>query len=300
MARSDSFEMTTERQCIPQKGESPGHRNTEISNGLAVRLAAAEEAARQDRKRIAEYELLVKGFASLPPTFVGKLINKLSVEEIIGLLKQVPAFIEPLKHWSEQYFKSAERLDIVQDVQRLEALGVKRESMAIAMTAICFSPFFDKPFAQLGDKRKRRERAKRLLIPLPDLHDLAKEFGQPPALVAQKIPNPSRIIAELKFLSSMLSWGEFIYDSLGANHLLEVSKFALASLVHDATGRFLDREVSYLICVALNDYNYDENRHRVWRINNYDRLQQKVPIVTRILIALNTVVTVDKPLEVTT
>jgi len=32
--------------------------------------------------------------------------------------------------------------------------------------------------------------------------------------------------------------------SLGANHLLEVSKFGLASLVHQSTGKFLDRIVA--------------------------------------------------------
>jgi hypothetical protein len=94
----------------------------------------------------------------------------------------------------------------------------------------------------------------------------------------------------LKLLSAIFELGEFTYESLGVNHLLEVSKFALASLVRETTGRYLDRLVSNLISAALNDYDYDENRHRIWRIDNYERLQQSVPIVTGILVALNTVI----------
>jgi hypothetical protein len=95
--------------------------------------------------------------------------------------------------------------------------------------------------AQFGDKRERVQRAKRLLVPLPELSALASMFGDIPALVSQKMPNPSLITSDLKLLSALFELGEFTYDSLGANHLLEVSKFALASLVHETTGQYLDR-----------------------------------------------------------
>jgi hypothetical protein len=109
-------------------------------------------------------------------------------------------------------------------------------------------------------------------------------------LISRKIPNPSNIISELKLLSSIFDWGEFIYDSLGANHLLEVSKFGLASLVRETTGKFLDRAVANLIGGALDHPRYDETGHRVWRIDNYRRLEQNMPIVTRFFVALNNVV----------
>jgi hypothetical protein len=282
--------MTANGQDSPRNAGTSAPLDEEIPDDLRVRLALAEDALREDRKRMANYAQMVALFESVSPSDASQLLRGLSVQLIANFLSQIPQFSSSLTLWSEEYFKSSDSCGIAQDVRRLESLGVRREPMAVAMQAIKFSPFLDKSFSALGDKRKRRQRAKRLLGPVQDLRDLAKLFDDPPALVFRHIPDPSKIACELEFLSSSLSWGQFVYDSLGANHLLEVTKFGLASLVHEITGKFLDREVSYLICVALGDDGYDETRHRVWRIANYQRLQRNVPIVTRLLLALNSTV----------
>jgi hypothetical protein len=285
--------MTSTRQDAPQRSESRVPRGTELSNDQAARIAAAEEAARKDRKRILQWEQIVAMLSLLSPSDVGQALNTFSVDEVVNFLRHCPNLRDQVTYWSEQHFESLKRPDIVQDVLRLESLGVRREPIAIAMKVIKFSPFIDSYFDQLGDKRERQRRAKRLLAPLPELSDLAKTFGDIPPLASQEMPNPAKIISELKLLSSMLSWGDFLYDSLGANHLMEVSKFGLASLVHEITGMFLDGAVANLIGAAL-DRRFDKTAHRVWRINNYERLQQNMPIMTRVLIALNVLVSPPK------
>jgi len=276
------------RSAVPDK---------DIPDDLRARFALAEEASREDRRLMSEYSQVAAFFAAVSPSDVSMFLNRFSTEGIANFLSQIPQLSDSLTVWSEHYFKSSDKSCVAEDVHQLETLGVRRESMSVAMQAIKVSPFLDKSFAELGTKRKRNQRAKTLLAPVQELRDLAKLFGDPPALISRGIPNPSKIACELELLSSMLSWGQFIYDSLGANHLLEVSKFGLASLVHETTGRFLDREVSYLVCVALDDYNYDETRHRVWRNDNYQRLQQHVPIVTHLLVALNSVAAKQKPAQ---
>lgn len=285
-----SIEMTSEKQNTPPISEGAEGNQTEQTTKQAVRAAAAEHAARKDRDRRLRYEKLVAFLTALSPRDVGQFLNAFSNQQLVSFLGQVPELPDFLTVWSVQYLQSLNRSDIVQDVLRLESLGVRREPIAMAMKAIKLSPFVDNSFGQLGDKRTRQRRAKRLLAPVSDLRDLAKAFGEPPALISQNIPDPARIISELEILSSMLSWGDFLYDSLGANHLLEVSKFGLASLVRETTGKFLDSTVANLIGAALDHHRYDETGHRVWRIDNYQRLQQNAPVVTRILTALNALV----------
>jgi hypothetical protein len=287
--------MTSDKQNTPSIPEGdPEANETERTVKRAARIAAAEEAARKDRKRILGYEKLVGFLSALSPRDIGRFLNAFSNEQLVVFLGQIPELPDFAMHWSVQYLQSLNRGDIVQDILRLESLGVRREPIAVAMKIIKFSPFLDNSFDKLGEKRTRQRRAKRLLAPVPDLRDLAKAFGEPPALISQNLPNPAKISVELKMLSSMLSWGAFLYDSLGANHLLEVSKFGLASLVRETTGKFLDRSVANLVGAALDNHRYDETGHRVWRINNYERLQQNVPIVTRVFIALNAVFSLPK------
>lgn len=283
--------MTNKKQSAAETRGTHVPPDLEMSDGLAARLALAEEAALKERQQISLYEFLVALFDTLPPSYIKQALSGFSAETIANFLRQIPEFSDLVTYWSNQYFESSNRPDIESDVERLQSLGVRRESIAIAMMLIKFSPSFDNSFAQFGDARERRQRAQRMLAPVTDLRDLAKLLGDIPPLVSDRIPNPSRIASELKLFASILDWGEFIYDSLGANHLEEVSKFGLASLVYERTGKFLDRAVGNLVWAALGRRRgYDETRHRVWRVNNYKRLQQNVPVLTQLLIALNAVV----------
>jgi hypothetical protein len=281
--------MTKKQQHAPEVRAGTAPRDPTISNDLAARLAFAEEAALKDREQALRYEQFVGFFGALPPSYIKQALSGFSAETIASFLRQIPELPGLVTHWTEQYFESLNRPDLVPDLQRLQSLGVRREPVAIAMMVIKFSPSFDNAFAQFGDSRERRQRAQRILVPVADLRDISKLIGDIPPLISDRIPNPSRIASELKFLASIFDWGEFIYDSLGANHLEEVSKFGLASLVYEKTGMFLDRAVGNLIWAALGRHGYDETRHRVWRIDNYERLQQNVPMVTQALTALNAV-----------
>jgi hypothetical protein len=104
---------------------------------------------------------------------VRRQVNTISIEGIVSFFSQIPEFQDSLGYWGEHYFESLKRPEIEQDVPRLESLGVRRESTAIGMATIKLSPIFDNSFAQFGDKRERKQRAKKLLTPLPELNDPA-------------------------------------------------------------------------------------------------------------------------------
>ena len=258
---------------------------------IAAKIASGKEAARKDQERIEHWERIADFLDTLSPSVVRGFLNEIPIDCIEAFLNGIPGLYDSLVSWGNDYFTFLGRPEIENDVQKLASLDVRGETIALGMRLVGLSPVFDNKFAQLGDKRERERQAKRLLVPVPDLELLSKFLGELSGFGYQDVPNPLKIIAELKLLSSIFSWSEFVYDSLGANHLLEVSKFALASLVHEMTGTFLDREVGKLINAALNrpEYDYDETLYRVWRNDNYSRLQERVPIVSRIFIALNSV-----------
>jgi hypothetical protein len=180
---------------VPLKSGNSVPREAEISSDLAARIAFAEEAAREDRDRMLRNEHFVAFLAGFPPAQLGQLFNGFPPEGIANLLKGIPKLPGLTTRWAEQYFEFLNRPDIGQDIERFESLGVRKEPIAIAMIAIKFSPMFDNIFAQFGDKRERVQRAKRLLVPLPELTTLANMFGDLPALLSQKVPNPSLIIS---------------------------------------------------------------------------------------------------------
>lgn len=267
----------------------PSSTEESSSARLAAKIAAGDAAARRDQERIRIWEKLAEFLDTLPPSAIGSLLNTIPVELVDAFLRRVPELHDGLISWGDDYFNSLKRPDIEAEVRRLEALGVRRETTALGMRFVGCSPVFDNTFAQLGDKRERERQARRLRGPIAELELLSNFFGELRGFGYEDIPNPRKIVAELRLLSSLFSWGEFVYDSLGANHLLEVSKFGLASLVRETTGNFLDREVGKLVNAALkrHDYDYDETAYRVWRNTNYVRLTNSMPIVTRVFIALN-------------
>jgi hypothetical protein len=256
---------------------------------------SAKESAGAER-----YEMAAAFFASIPPREANKWIEKTFSQEQLVLAMSQGLSDHPdslLGQWSELFLKSFDSFYIKPDIERLVSLGVRPQTIALAMTGIKLSQQFDGMFGQFGDKRTRQRRAKALLAPLPVLLDLANLIGElPPELpAADEFPRPAKIISDLKFLSSIFGWGDWLYEFLGANSLFEVSRFAFASLVREVTGKFHDREVASLTGAALRAAIYDENRHRVWRITNYKRLHGNFPIATRLLLALNIAVSQPKP-----
>jgi len=109
--------------------------------------------------------------------------------------------------------------------------------------------------------------------------------GMPDGL--SKIPSLEATTNGVKHYALMLTWGEPIYDFIGANSIVELAKYALAGLVKSKTGKFHDREVSELTGAALQKSDYDETAHRVWRIRTYARLDKSFPIASRLLHAFD-------------
>jgi hypothetical protein len=288
MKNKEQAALTSSQNTPPQKAKTHAAR--------AGNLPAPE--TKKDPPSSAPADLLPTFFASVSPRKAGEWLKKVTPQQLVFILSQMrsgPGSDSMFIEWSRLHLQSFESFNIESDIERLVDLGIRRETIAMAMMAIKLSPQFDGMFGALGDKRTRRRRARTLLSPVPVLQDLEALFGKAPdELPTDKVPNPTKLISELRLLSSMFTWGEWLYEFLGANSLFEISRFALASLVFEVSGKFLDREVSNLVGASLRDYDYDENRHRVWRISNYERLQRNVPIATRVLVALNTVVTQSK------
>jgi hypothetical protein len=291
--------MTKQKQRTLQTSKTPVADEAERSSEIPVPHETGQSSAKRALKAEG-YEMAAVFFTSMPPREAKKWVDEtFSVEQIVLAMSQGLSN-DPdslLNQWGQLFLQSFNSFNIKPDTERLVSLGVRPQTIAIAMMGIKLSLQFDRMFGQFGDKRTRRRRARALLAPLAVLEELANLMGElPPELpAADKFPRPAKIISDLKFLSSALGWGEWLYEFLGANSLFEVSKFALASLVREVTGKFHDREVSSLTAAALRNDEYDETRHRVWRISNYKRLQGSVSIATRLLVALNMVVSQSKP-----
>lgn len=253
----------------------------------AGRPSADEWLKGSPREQVFEF------FNSVPPHKAAELLHAmLPREQLVFFLAQT--FSDPdlklwLAQWSERYLNPFGSF-IEQEMERLTGLGITRDTLALAMRAISLSRQIDAGFSELGDRRARHRRAETLLKPVPVLQDLATMFGTiPDEVPGAKLPNPAQIITDLKLLSSMWHWGEWLHEFLGGNSFFEVSRFALASLVCEVSEHFLDSEVSCLISAAIDDADYDENRHRVWRINNSERLRENTQMATCLLLALNEV-----------
>jgi hypothetical protein len=271
---------------MKQKRSDPIALTAENSQGVAPSPPDDSGGIRAASERLVE-EL----FLSTSPRDWGKTLNDaVSVEELVQVFEQTdPRSRATVAQLGEKYFQSFKSYNIERDVERLEKSGVKRSTLTLAMFAIGLSKQFDDAFRQFGDKRTRDRQKRTLLAPIPVLREMTKLFGEQPVNSVPNTPHPAKAISQLETLAAMPSWGEKVYEFFGTNSLYEVSRFALASLVYEITGKYLDREVSSLTAAALHADDYDETRHRVWRITNYERLQATVPIATRLLLAVNKV-----------
>jgi hypothetical protein len=243
------------------------------------------------RPQTTSVQLIEESLLSTSPREWGKALNDTaSVGELVQCFERLDRHSRIVAaQIGEKFLQSFKKFNIDRDIERLEKLGVKRSTLTLAMFAIGLSKQFDDAFKEFGDKRTRDRQKRALLAPIPALRDMKKLFGELPDESMPNTPHPAKAISELEMWAAMPSWGEKVYEFFGTSSLYEVSRFALASLVYDTTGKYLDREVSSLTAAALHADDYDETRHRVWRVSNYKRLQATVPIATRLLIAVNKV-----------
>lgn len=178
-----------------------------------------EQPSEKETLKADRYEMATAFFASMPPYEANKLVNEtFSLDQLVLAMSQVlsndPDLL--LNKWSPSYLQSFNSFNIKPDIERLVSLGVKPQTIAIAMMGIRLSLGLDGMFSQFGDKRTRRRRARTLLAPLPVLEELANMMGElPPELpAADKFPRPAKIISDLRFLSLSLDWGEWLYEFL--------------------------------------------------------------------------------------
>jgi hypothetical protein len=275
-----------------KQGKSTSPEQAKADGGSASKVSSFVEELKCSPEK-----LLTELFGS--PMRIRGALNTVSLQELIsGFSTKISKdHNSPLRMWTRSVLKGLESFHISSDVERLATFGTRPETLAIAMMVIRVSRQFDGMFSEFGDKRIRHRRLKALLTPIPVLEELGRMFGDvsPELRESRYFPYPARVISDLNNLSYLCRGGEWLSEILGAKCLFEVSRFALASLVHDVTGKFRDREMSKLTGAALLDYDYDENRHRVWRIDNYKRLNESIPIATRLLVAFNTVVSQSDP-----
>lgn len=227
---------------------------------------------------------------SLPPDIeeMRSRLTEISVFELtealvsIGLRKG-----GKFSRWTERRLDLLKEFHIAADIQRLVDLGINKETLGVALMLINMAPAIDYLFKDLfGNKRTRQQNARSLVTAVMVLESMSKLVpGMPDGL--NKIPSLEATINGVKHYALMLTWGEPIYDFIGANSIVELAKYALAGLVKNKTGKFHDREVSALTGAALQKSDYDETAHRVWRIRTYERLDKSFPIAPRLLHAFD-------------
>ncbi len=189
--------------------------------------------------------------------------------------------------WMEWRLDLLKEFHIAADIQRLVDFGINKETLGVALMLINMAPAIDYLFKDLfGNKRTRQQNARSLVTAAAVLESMSKLVpGMPDGL--NKIPSLEATTNGVKHYALMLTWGEPIYDFIGANSIVELAKYALAGLVKNKTGKFHDREVSALTAAALQKSDYDETAHRVWRIRTYKRLDKSFPIAPRLLHAFD-------------
>lgn len=189
--------------------------------------------------------------------------------------------------WTEFRLGLLKDFHINADIQRLVGWGINKETLNVSLLFINLAPALDYFFKDMfGDKRARLRNARSLETAAAVLENMSKLVPGIPDTFG-KIPSLDSTANGVKHYASMLVWGETIYEFIGANSIVEVTKYALAGLVKNKTGKFHDREVSALTGAALQKFDYDETAHRVWRIRTYGRLEQSFPIAPRFLHAFD-------------
>lgn len=190
-------------------------------------------------------------------------------------------------NWTEFRLGLLREFHITADIERLVKWGINKETLNLSLFFINLAPALDYFFKEMfGDKRTRRRNAKSLETAAAVLESMSKLVPGMSGTLGT-IPNLDTTANGVRHYAAMLTWGEKIYEFVGANSIEELAKYALAGLVKSKTGKFHDREVSALTGAALQKFDYDETAHRVWRIRTYTRLEKSFPIAPRFLHAFD-------------
>jgi hypothetical protein len=228
--------------------------------------------------------------SGLPP-FIEELRSRLTEVSVFELSQAMVASgvrkHDKFSKWMESKIALLEEFNITPDLQRLVNLGINRETLGIALILIHMAPNLDHFFKKIfGDKRTRQRSARSLVTAAGILDSMNKLVPGGPDSIG-KIPSIETTMVGVKHYALMLTWGEPIYEFIGAHSIVELAKYALAGLVKSKTGKFHDREVSALTGAALQKLHYDETAHRVWRIRTYKRLDKSFPIAPKLLHAFD-------------
>ena len=216
----------------------------------------------------------------------------IGLEQIIKALRKQGISRSPsaIAIWERLLEQLNRNFHIAKDIEKLERSGLRKETLLGCLFPMRFAVGIDHFLKQaFGDKKQRRRYRKLLLAPIPVLSQVAELIGPTDEKDTLGIPSPKGLIKGLEQYASMMSWGETVYESIGTNSLSDVARYALAGVTKRVTGKFLDREVSALTGAALGDYDYDETRHRVWRIRTFQKFERQLGIVPTLLQAFNQV-----------
>src|SRR5258708_4560568 len=125
-----------------------------------------EQPPQKAAPKAAPYDMAIAFFASIPPREANKWIDKTFSQEQLILAVSQGLSNDPdslLGQWSQLFLKSFDSFYIKPDIERLVGLGVRPQTIALAMTGIRLSLQLDGMFCQFGDKRTRLRPANALL-----------------------------------------------------------------------------------------------------------------------------------------
>jgi hypothetical protein len=260
---------------IPNRANRPANRDQNV--GEETSSQASDESPFEVFAGSAK-----EAIAALNKAPLGKLVEILNAAGV----RPHPAFTQA----AEERLQMLEPFQTRPDYQRLEQEGVQKETMMIALTVINIAPEFDRMFRTSLYKRSRQRFVKQLLAPIPVLKKLDGVMGD----TIKKFPGTTigradLLVSNLQHFANIMSWADDLKELLGSNSFLGLAKYAFAGLVKRVTNKYHDREVSALTGAALLKSDYDETTHRVWRIQNYPRLEATCPIAPNALQSLNSV-----------
>ncbi len=182
------------------------------------------------------------------------------------------------------------------DLKRLSNLGVREETIFVALLLFAFMPYIDTILqGAFGDMKERKRKAKTLLEAAAIMDEFA---GNTPSFVEltvqnnpslKSIPIPREPADALHLYANVLFIRDQLRKALDVNTGEELAKYTLAGAIHRITGKYHDREASAVFGVLLRKPDYDETAHRVWRIRTFRRLNRSCAYLPIILHAMNAV-----------